>query len=198
MSSEILVMRAAIVERLREVLPGVDVQEHPRVSISGQDVLRVIQTQPSKLGLRVAYTGSDGARDASYETDTPCMWAIYIVAGDIPAQATRPAISRDATILGLLPTILRTVAANHFDVGDVTARRPERVRAGELYGGEAEASIASAAIWAVEWTQMVSFTEELEDGALLPLLKLITSYDLAPANDVIDASDTIEFEQEDP
>jgi len=168
------------------------------VSLGARDVQQVILTQPSKLGLRVAFTGADGARESSFETDTPCTWAVFIVAADIPAQAEKPAISRDVTILSLLPLILATVAANHFDVGDATARRPERVRAGELYGGEVEASVASAAIWAVEWTQLVSFAEELEEDALLPFLRLITSYDLVPANNLLDAVDVIELKQGDP
>lgn len=195
MANEILVMRAAIVERLREVLPGVDVQEHPRVDVDVRDIARMVQTQRNKLALRVAFTGIKGAQYVAFEADAPCGWAVYIAAADIPSQATRPAISRDVAILALLPTVIATIVADNFDIGETEARKPVGVDSGQIYEGEAEASVASAAVWAVTWQQTVIFTPPADDD-IRPLLSLITSYDIAPADEVIDASDTIEFEQE--
>lgn len=184
MADEILEMRAAIVRKLREALPGVDVDEHPRAALDPRDIDACKQA----LTLRVSFAGTpEDAQMSADEVQTATAWAIYVITKDGGPDK----LPRDVIALRVLPSILRTVASDHFCT-DFAAEKPRMVRSKELYAGEAEASTRSAMVWGVSWTQLICIPpDESELEGLRPFLKLIVDYDLAPANEVIDATDTI-------
>ncbi len=192
---EILRLRTAIRDVLRAALPGVSVEEFPRASMDTADLDLALKDR--SLALRVAFRGIEAdATFSANEVDAPESWAVFIAAKD---QTGETRLSRDQLILGVIPQVLRAVAPGTWfgesldEDDDDCAHKLTRLRAVPAYEGETDTR--GAALWAVTWQQTVSIPP-VADGDIRPFLTLVTSYDLAPADEVIDASDTITLEQE--
>jgi hypothetical protein len=183
-------MRAAIVDRLRAALSLGDayIQEHRFSALQTEHVLPVIKNTP--IGLRVAFNGSDTTEWSSDEVDIMGMWSIYLVARDDTGTGALP---RDEVLLGILPAVLHVVAHSDWDADEdyeplQHRGKAERVRVVPLYEGTAEAK--SALIWAVQWRQLLVLPPA-DDADIRAFTKLITKYDLAPADGVFEAEDEI-------
>jgi len=188
--SQILALRKAIVKRLQEKLPGVNVEEHRRAKFDPRDFDRCLKDRA--LALRVAFVGTpEDVQLSSNDVDAPEAWAIYIAAKDVADE--QRTIHRDETIFEVLPTILRTVCSNGWDVGDIEMSKPMKVRSAELDGGEAETSAKSTMLWGVSWLQVACIPPE-QDGDIRPFLTLITKYDLTPNEDSVPEDRTFEAE----
>jgi hypothetical protein len=191
----ILELRKAITLALRSRFHPLEahIKEHPRSRFVVADLEESLRN--TYLALRVAYLGV--LEDPSEEQLTvtlPMTWAIFIVAKD----GRKDEKSRDVSILNVAPTIIELVKANTWDVPDdsgAVLSKPERIRFVPAYQGDEDAT-ASKAVWAVTWKQTLSF-DALDDGSdgLRPLLELITRYDIAPADDVIEGEDEIQLPQ---
>lgn len=187
-------MRAAIVDRLRAALSLGDeyIQEHEFSTLQPEHITPCIKN--TAIGLRVAFNGSEEWDWSADEVDILGMWSVYIVAKDDTGPSALP---RGQVMLGLLPEILHVVAKSAWDEGtgfeDLDYRdKAERARVIPLYEGTAEAK--SALIWAVQWRQLLVLPPAESDD-ILAFTKLITRYDLAPKDGVIDASDEITLAQ---
>lgn len=183
----ILTVRAAIVETLRHELPGVDIEEHPRSSFGVEDIN--LATKRSNVALRVGFRGVfEDVGQADYDAAAPVTWCIWLCSKDVKD------IRRDVAALKLIPALARLVLKGSWipETGDeddeVESRAGRRVKVLPLYQGESDAS--SAMLWSIEWTQLTLWPAAL-DPDIRDFLTLITRYDLAPADGVIEASDTI-------
>lgn len=194
--SQILALRASIAAKLREVLPGIDVQEFPRANLTPKDIDAALINRV--LAVRVLFRGvqEEGTRASSNQVDVPQSWGIAIIARD-GKKAGVDDLPRDVKILRILPVVLGVVAGDHWDVeDDDIMSQPRRILAEELYGGDEDLAAHSAMVWGVTWVQTASISADA--GDLKELLWLITRYDLAPGDGADEAEDVIEFKHEEP
>lgn len=192
----IVEMRAAIVAKLVAAFPELTndaIAAFPRAQMDTSDLNEALRNR--NLALRVAFTGIvDDAQLSSNEIDAPETWCIFVAAKDV---ANGP--KRDVVLLTILPDILHAVAPGQWldgateDDPDDNAHEVEKLRAQPLYEGEVDTK--GALLWAVTWQQTVSIPATLAVDDLRDFLTLITSYDLAPADEDIDATDTIQMRQ---
>lgn len=194
----IVTLRQSIVDKLSGALAGVNVAAHPRVDFTTEDLNEALKNR--SLALRVSFGGVlDDVKLNSDEIDTPTAWTVFVatkdVAGDLP---------RDVIALKIIPRILAVVARGRFEMPRTqyeiveedeeedcereTLHRVRSLRSAEIYRGEVDTK--SAMVWAVQWRQTMSIAPDTCDD-IRPLLTVITRYDLAPKDGVIDASDTI-------
>lgn len=186
----ILLMREAIVARLRADLELDDkfIQEHRRATFTSSDLNPAIKNTP--LSLRVSFGGSDLSEWSADEVDLYGLWSVYIIACEKPGAERQP---RDETLLTAVPLVLAVVTkadwdslAGYEELG--TRSLAERARVLPIYEGDYDG--ASALIWAVQWRELLVIPPEPSDD-LRALKKLISRYDLAPKEGVIDAEDVI-------
>lgn len=184
MNSQILDMRAAIAAKLREALDPVSVEEHPRSRFTPVDISEALKK--AKVAVRVAFVGVPEATTlVSNETRVPEQWAVYVVAMD----GNGPAERRDRVVLPLVAEILRVVARNEWELDpNIDVDKVRKLRAAEDHEGESD--VKGVCIWGVWWLQDALIPPDAPEG-LRDFLTLITRYDLAPKDGVIDATDNI-------
>ncbi len=192
--SQILTMRAAIVTRLRTVFPGVNVEEHPRAEFTTKDLDAA--RRKGHLVMRVMFRGvfEGDTKMSSHECDVPQSWGIVVASKDGRGSSTDD-LARDVKILRVLPDLLRTVASNGWDVGDIVMTEPRRILCNEMYAGDEDGGAQSAMAWGVTWVQTASIPP-VETDDLRDFLTLVTRYDLAPGDEAYEASDTIDLPQD--
>lgn len=198
--TQILALRTAIVERLREALPGIDVQAHPRATFGPKDLDACLRNR--WIAIRVMFRGvlEEGTKASSNQTDVPEAWGLVIAAKD-GKKTPADLLPRDEKILSILPTVLATIAADGFldedDEDDVLQGLPHGIRVEEIYAGDEDGAANSAMVWGVVWNQLACIPAGTPDD-LRDFLTLVTHYDLAPGDGTDEASDTIPLPQEDP
>lgn len=187
----ILELRKAICTALRSKFQPFDkhIDEHPRSRFVTADL--ELSLRNTHLAMRVAFLGVlEEPSEESALVTLPLTFAVFIIAKD-GGKNEKP---RDVLILDVAPTVFELVGQHPWDVADdsgATLSKPTRLRFIPAYQGD-EDNTASKAIWAVTWKQTLSF-DALTDGSdgLRPLLEVITRYDIAPADDVVEGEDTI-------
>jgi hypothetical protein len=185
---QILQARKAIVDRLARILDPVPVAVHPHASMDQRHLESILKNR--YLGVYVAFRGNQ-QEDAAYnfpEVDAPFDWAVFICAKD----GDKSGLRRDEQILSVLPAVLVAVAQSGELAQlseELQIARPERIRSVPVFEGELE--IGSTMLWAVTWRQGMSLGEKAAADDLRPYLTLVTRYDLAPKDGVIDATDVI-------
>lgn len=193
----IVELRSAIVERLRERLQDVSVDELPRAEYT--DALIASSLKNKHLAIRVAFVGvAEDVEWGSQEIDVPLTWSVLIFTKDVSRE-----LPRDVVALQTIAKVMAAVADGKFEMS-----RPEgepddgngcdgerlhavrRLRATSLYDGEIDTK--SAMVWEVSWTQTMTIPPAYSCD-IRPLLELITHYDLAPGDGTHEASDTIDM-----
>lgn len=187
----ILELRKSICDALKNKLHPLhqSIAEHPRSRFVTADLEQSLRN--THLAMRVAFLGvlEEPSEEAALVT-LPLTFAVFIIAKD----GRKDELTRDQLIMGAAPEVFELVGQHPWDVADdsgATLSKPTRLRFIPAYQGD-EDNTASKAIWAVTWKQTLSF-DALTDGSdgLRPLLEVITRYDIAPADDVIEGEDEI-------
>lgn len=188
-------MRDAIVAGLRARL-GEELANFVDAHTSSDFLVPDVEAALSKnnyVAVRVMYLGvaDDPEKDATGVT-MPNTWAIFVCAKD----GAKDKVGRNDRILALLPEVFAAVKANDWDVGDdETLGKPARIRVRPYYQGTPDKT-ASIAAWGVTWRVSTSFEDAGagdEDADIRPLKFLLTRWDLAPKDGVIDATDDVRF-----
>lgn len=194
-------LRNAIVRRLREQIPGVSAEVHPRSAFGPEDLNEALKNRA--LALRVAFLGCpDGVEWSSNDVDATTSWCVYVVTKDTADKR------RDVLALEAIPQVLHAVAQGLFVMPAPTAHvpgddeddcdereqlhKPKRIRVDPLYEGEIDTK--SAMVWSVGWTQKLSIPPS-DCSDLRDFLTLTTHYDLAPGDGTNEATDTIRMRQ---
>lgn len=192
---QILAVRAAIAAKLRAAISPVPVEEHPLTKVTSDQLHQLLSDR--HLVVRVSCLGNPREpADYDGEINTPFEWAAWICAKDGHSSK----LSRSDLILSLLPMVMIEVAkaplSGSFQVNSgedsLAARSPRSIRSLATHEGEPGGN--SDAIWMVSWQQTVDLKDVNANRDLRPFLELITKYDLAPKDGVIDATDVISME----
>ena len=185
---QIKTLRAAIARTIGDAVYSADVATHPRAEFTTGDLSDALKNR--HCAVRVAFSGvPDAAQLSAGEIDVPCAFVAYVAAKD--GQGTyggTPGAPRGDLAIVTATAVMALVCVGKWGVEDT--RKPKNVRMHSLYSGEIDTK--SATVWSVSWVQMVSIP--IVDGDALdlrPLLTLITSYDLEPADGAFEAQDRI-------
>lgn len=186
----ILELRKAIVAEFRERFERVPVDEHTRSTFTAADLRHSLAGKP-RIAIRVGFEGVlEDAKDELAKVNLQITWAAYVCARD----GGKEDIPRDQAILRLIPDLIALVSAQPWEAPDgILLGKPKTFRVVGGFQGDVD-DTASEAVWLVRWKQDVGFdssTDGSTDDDLRPFLYLLTQFDLAPADETIDAEDTI-------
>ena len=181
-------LRAAIARTMADALVSVDVATHPRAEFTTGDLSEALKNRP--CAVRVAFSGvPEAAQLSAGEIDVPCAFTVYVAAKDgHGSSAGNAGAQRGDLAIVTATAVMALVCVGKWGVENT--RKSKNVRLHSLYSGEIDTK--SATVWSISWLQMVSIPIVDEDALdLRPLLKLLTSYDLEPADGAFEAQDSI-------
>lgn len=176
----VLDVRQAIVDTLATTLgPNVSVQTHRGRFDNVQEIQRFAVKAPTVL---VSVLRVQRAQDIGGEAMIPVSWGIYIITKDLPK------LPRDQGAVGLVETILMLAPDN--DWGGQSVGAVDNLDARNMYSQQVDG--LGIALWGIGFEQpvMVPLVSDADYAALNPFLTFHQDIDMAPADGVIDITET--------
>jgi hypothetical protein len=176
----LLDVRNAIVATLTAKLgPNVSVQPHRGRFDNAQEIQRFATKAPAVL---VAALRVQRADDMGGISRLPVQWGIFVITKD------EPKLPRDQGAIGLVETILMLTPDNDWGAQSVGA--VSNLDARNLYAQQVDS--LGIALWGIGFEQPIEepLLSDAEYAALNPFLTFHQDIDMAPADGVIDITET--------
>lgn len=174
--------RAAIASTINTALPQLtNVYTHGgRFTL--EDLKRIAVRAPTAL---VACLGIADVENEGGQNVAEVQWGVFVVTAGTSQQG------RDTEALTVVEAVANVVGGNSWQ--DSSLSYPTSVRAENLYSPSLDAQ--GMALWAITWRQEIDLaTTQVTDQ----FETLYANYDLAPQDEVFEATDVIELEQPSP
>lgn len=177
-------MRDAIVSRVRSTIPALRTCEPHGGDFTKDELDRYTTNTPACL---VVCLGMQSSQDLGGEPLRSYRWAVFVVARDLPRGAPQMPVAKADVGLSISDAVARLVASERWNGTAGTAA--SSIRTQNLYSAASDRR--GVTFWAVTWEQAPDDDDELLDVSTLPdFLRIHTDYDLAPADEHLDAQDT--------
>ena len=179
----VLDVRTSIIESLQKALPnGVTVLPHGGRFESAAEIQRFAVKAPTVLVacVRIPLQNPGGGR-----LILPAGWAIFVVTKD------KPGIPRDQAAIALVEAIVGLLSGNAWGRSDVGT--PQEIDSRNLYSGAIDT--LGIALWGISFKQQVT-SVAVDASTLANFVTFHEDIDMAPADGVIDISQTTTLPQE--